>query len=311
MSAPDDRMTQGEREDPDQAQAYAASPVKRRRATHDEMAERAEFFIAYAMAHAPVTVRGLYYQAEVAGLPGIDKTELGYAKVQRQVLDLRRQGRLPYGCIADGTRWVRRARTFDSIDDALRETASVYRKALWRGTDSAVEVWCEKDALAGVISPVTMEYDVKLMVTRGFTSETFAYEAIEDYEGTGRDLFVIALYDFDRSGHDASRSLREKLERFGVEKGVGVYFIHLALTEQQARDWSLPTRPPKRQTAADKRWPHDFACELDAIPPDTLRELVRNAIDEFLPADELRRLKAIEAEERSSFRRFAETWRAA
>jgi hypothetical protein len=33
--------------------------------------------------------------------------------------------------------------------------------------------------------------------------------------------------------------------------------------------------PPKRNTIADKNWPHDFACELDAIPPDDLRELVR------------------------------------
>jgi hypothetical protein len=36
--------------------------------------------------HGPVTIRGLYYQAEVARVPGIDKTENGYAKVQRQVL---------------------------------------------------------------------------------------------------------------------------------------------------------------------------------------------------------------------------------
>jgi hypothetical protein len=37
--------------------------------------ERAEFLIDYAAKHHPVTVRGLYYRAEVAGLPGIDKTE--------------------------------------------------------------------------------------------------------------------------------------------------------------------------------------------------------------------------------------------
>lgn len=290
---------------------YAASPVKRRRATREEMEERAEFFISYAKEHAPVTVRGLYYQAEVAGLPGIDKTELGYAKVQRQVLELRRQGRMPYSCIADGTRWAIRGRTFDGVEDALRATALLYRKNLWRDREDAVEVWCEKDALAGVISPVTREYDVSLMVTRGFTSETFAHEAVEDYRGTGRKLWVLALYDFDRSGEDAASSLQEKVFRFGREKGVKVRFINLALTERQVQDWNLPTRPPKRQTTADKRWPHDVACELDAIPPDDLRSLVKYQIEAFLPADELQQLKEIEAEERASFRQFADAWRAA
>jgi hypothetical protein len=73
------------------ADIYAASPIKRRRATNDEMEERAEFLIEYAREHGPITVRGLYYQAEVAGISGINKTESGYTKVQRQVLALRRR----------------------------------------------------------------------------------------------------------------------------------------------------------------------------------------------------------------------------
>jgi hypothetical protein len=70
-----------------------------------------------------VTVRQLYYQAEVHGAPGIDKTESGYDKIQRQVLDLRRAGRLPYTDIADLTRWMRKPRAFDSVEEALQETA--------------------------------------------------------------------------------------------------------------------------------------------------------------------------------------------
>ena len=147
---------------------YAASPVKRKRATKAEMEERAEFMIAYAEAHGPVTVRQLYYQAEVAGLPSIDKTESGYGKIQRQVLSLRRAGRLAYGDIADATRWIRKPKSFNGAEDAIAATARLYRKALWTDADEYVEVWCEKDALAGVIMPVTRQYDVPLMVARGF-----------------------------------------------------------------------------------------------------------------------------------------------
>src|SRR5260370_2894092 len=128
---------------------------RRQRATQYEMLQRAQFLIAYANEHGPVTVRGLYYQAEVAELPGIDKTESSYGKVQRQVLDLRRKGELSYECIADATRWMRKPKSYDSIEDALNATAQLYRRNLWRDSDTYVEVWCEKDALARVIFPVT------------------------------------------------------------------------------------------------------------------------------------------------------------
>ena len=42
------------------------------------MEERAEFLIDHASEHGPVSVRQLYYQAEVVRLPGIDKTENCY-----------------------------------------------------------------------------------------------------------------------------------------------------------------------------------------------------------------------------------------
>jgi hypothetical protein len=106
------------------AELYEASPVNgRRRATKEEMEERARFLIEYAAQHGPVTVRQLYYQAEVHDAPGIDKTESGYDRVQRQVLDLRRAGRLPYDKIADLTRWMRKPRTYDGIRAALQAAA--------------------------------------------------------------------------------------------------------------------------------------------------------------------------------------------
>src|SRR5680860_98204 len=192
-------------------QFYAPSRYKKSRATKAEMEERAECLITYAEEHGPITVRGLYYQAEVAGLPGIDKNEASYEKVQRQVLSLRREGRLGYHHIADMTRWMRKPTTFDSIDDAVADTVRTYRRNLWRDAPNYVEVWCEKDALAGVIYPITERYDVPLMVARGFVSETFAYEAVAARGNDRRPYYVYYAGDFDRSGQDAARSLEEKL----------------------------------------------------------------------------------------------------
>jgi hypothetical protein len=272
------------------------------------MDQRAEFLIDYAKAHGPVTVRQLYYQAEVHDVPGIGKDENGYAKVQRQVLQLRRDGRLPYWCISDATRWMRKPRTHDSIESALNEAAKSYRRNLWLHSEHQIEVWLEKDALAGVVYPVTAACDVPLMVSRGYTSETFAYEAVEGYASDRRHT-ILALYDYDRSGHDAAASLREKVQRFADEMGKRVDFKLLGLHGRQVREWGLPTRPHKRATTADRKWPDAVACELDAMPPDDLRALVRDAIEEYLPADELARLTVIEDAERETARQVVESWR--
>ena len=299
---------------------YEASPIKRNRATRDEMAERAEFLIAYAAEQNPVTVRQLYYRAEITHLPGIDKEEGSYNKIQRQVLLLRRAGELPYENIADLTRWMRKPTTWDSIEAALQETARFYRKALWRDAEAYVEIWCEKDALAGVIYPVTSQYDVPLMVARGFSSETFCFEAVEARVGDDRPYIVYYLGDFDRAGQQAANALKEKLERFAAERGVDVEFVHLAISEDDVSEFDgdtvrvsitigghefdrrLSTRPHKRKSRADQLWPYPYACELDAIEPDDLRDLVRWAIEAHLSADQLALLQMIEASEREQIR---------
>jgi hypothetical protein len=298
------------------AELYEASPLAapRRRASKAEMEERAEFLIDYANRHGPVTVRGLYYQAEVHHVPGIGKDEGSYDKVQGQVLNLRRSGRMPYEHIADLTRWMRKPHTFDGPVDALQETARLYRKSLWVQAGEYVEVWCEKDALAGVLYPITDLYDVALMVSRGYASETFTYEAIAARQGHSRPYVVYYFGDCDRAGQDAARTLKEKLERFAAEAAIEIAFVHMAIEagdiiqfdEPEGRAlvnlngqtrW-LPTREPKRKTPADMAWPHPWAIELDAIEPDDLRRIVHEAIEHHLPAEQFKILKVAEESER-------------
>ena len=70
---------------------------------------------------APCTVRQAFYQASVRG--GVEKSEAGYGNVQRALAQLRRGGLIRYGDIVDNTRWMRKPRTFDSLQDALDHTA--------------------------------------------------------------------------------------------------------------------------------------------------------------------------------------------
>jgi hypothetical protein len=71
------------------------------------------------------------------------------------------------------------------------------------------------------------------------------------------------------------------------------------VTEEQVADLNLPTRDHKRGTVADQRWPLDYACELDAIPPDILRELVEEVITLHIDQRELDVLRVAEESERN------------
>src|SRR6516225_7160965 len=280
--------------------AYQASPIRRQRATKAEMEERAEFLIDYASEHGPVTVRGLYYQAEVASLPGISKDDKDYAKVQRQVLKLRREGRLSYSDIADATRWMRKPRTHDSVEEALRDTARFYRKALWADADSYVEIWLEKDALAGVVLPITYMYDVPLMVSRGYASLSFLHSAAECINNLFLPAYIYHLGDFDPSGVNAGEKIEETLKEMAPD--AEIYFERLAVTEEQISAWNLPPRPTKTTDTRSKNF-GSSSVELDAIGPNTLRDIVRQAIELHLPKHQYQVLKAAEESERKLIKR--------
>ena len=84
---------------------------------------------------------------------------------------------MPFDWIVDNTRGRNHPFTFDSVEDALEvHGRASTERSLWHDADAYVEIWLEKDALAGVIEPITHKYDVSLMVARGYSSLSFLYE---------------------------------------------------------------------------------------------------------------------------------------
>lgn len=278
---------------------YEPSPIKRRRSTSGEMAEMAASLYNIVSTQKPMTVRQCYYRATVAGL--IDKTEAGYKRVQRILADMRRAGRMPYSWLTDSSRTVYQRDSFNGPEKAAAATARFYRKALWTNADCRVEVWLEKDALSGVLYPVTDDYDVCLYVARGFSSLSFLHAAAEYIAALNIPSFIYHLGDHDPSGVMAGTKIAETLRHLAPD--AEIHFIRLAVTEQQIAEMRLPSRPTKASTHA-RGWVGD-SVELDAIEPDTLRAIVREAIERHLPAHEWRILKAAEQSERQRLWRWA------
>ena len=285
---------------------YATSPIKRPRRTKAQMETFYDALLGIVAEQAPMTVRQVFYQAEVRGL--VEKAETGYSKVQRAVLHLREQDVMPFSWIEDGTRLVRKPETHDSIEDALWAAGESYRRAIWGRLNQRIEIWCEKDALSGVLFPVTSEYDVQLMVSRGYSSATYVHAAamaIKSRWANGIQTFVYHLGDYDPSGQDAARDIQAKLSRYAPSGSF--YFEQVAVLPWQISHYGLPTRPTKKTDSRAKSFSPE-SVELDAIPPDELRSMVRLIIEDHLPDGHMDGIREAEVSERRIFARLYNDW---
>jgi hypothetical protein len=291
---------------------YGPSTLNRRRRTNAELSAIDEAIVEAVRDEHPVSLRGVYYRVVSAG--AVEKTENGYRLVGRQLLKLRRANVVPYTWITDGTRWVIRPDSWSDVDQMLKDAAASYRKALWHDQDVLVHVFVEKDAISGVVSPVTDRWDVPLGVLRGYASESFAYSMAQEILAADKTVYVYQLGDHDPSGVDAWRDFTEKVTGFLGPSGVyydddglegvlttttwsAVFFDRLAVTEDQIEDYQLPTRPTNRTDSRSAGFLGE-SVEVDAIRPSVLRELVENAIAQHIDAERLRITRMVEQSER-------------
>jgi hypothetical protein len=137
----------------------------------------------------PQTVRQVFYALTVRSV--IAKAEIEYKKtVIRLLVEMRERGEVPFEWLADNTRWMRKPSTFTGIESCLSNTSKFYRRDLWAAMPAYVEVWCEKDALAGVIMEETEKFDVPLMVAKGYASLSFLHSAAQTIKATGKPAYM-------------------------------------------------------------------------------------------------------------------------
>jgi hypothetical protein len=282
-------------------EVYPASRIKRRRATRDEMSTRRRRIKEIVERDQPMIVRQVYYQAVVHSIVG--KAETEYDKIQDVLTDLRRSEEIPYEWIIDEGRRARRPYTVQGIVQALNDTRRSYRKDPWQKTPEYVQIWIEKNALIGVLEPVTDEYDVPLMSAIGYSSISFLHESGTDLSDIDAEIYIYQLGDLDPSGTQAAEAIEKDLRGFAPL--ADIHFARIAITPEQIADYHLePALRPTKRKDPRYRWfverYRDYAvllggqlsCELDAIRPTDLRDLVRGAIERHLPRERLDMMNA-------------------
>ena len=282
---------------------YVPSDIKRFRRTKAAITSIRDAIREILETDHPQTVRQVFYALTVRGV--IKKAEVEYHRtVIRLLVDMREAGEIPFDC-ADNTRWMRKPATFVGIDSCLNNTARCYRRDLWAAALVYVEIWCEKDALAGVLIEETETYDVPLMVAKGYSSISFLHSAAMAIKAKEKPAYIYHFGDLDPSGVDAARDIESKLRRYAPE--ADIHFERPAVTRQQADEWNLPTRPTKQTDTRAKKF-SGSSVELDAIPAHRLRELVRGCIERHVDKQQLELLREAEKSERELLSKWAATY---
>ncbi len=249
-----------------------------------------------------LTARQVYYRL-VSSLK-IPNTPASYKLLTSLLADARYAGLVDWDLIEDRGREPDSPGEWDSIDDIVDIAVKQFRLPRWNLQEYYVELWVEKQALAGVLAPIARRHHVTLMVNKGYSSASAMKAAAErmreQCSATGRTPIVLYLGDHDPSGNDMVRDVRDRLVEFGVSE---LEVRKLALTMDQIDEFNPPPNPAKisdsRAAAYIARY-GEYSWELDALPPRELNRIVDLAIGSVVDVRVMAEVIKREEEERAS-----------
>lgn len=250
-----------------------------------------------------LTLRQLYYQLVSANV--IPNVERSYKNLSTLVSDARLAGLMDWDAIEDRVRQPKAAGEYKDLAHLADTAIKAYRLPRWKGQDYYVELWCEKDALAGVLWPLAHEFHITMMVNRGYSSQSAMYESAKRIaaRAVAPTLpFILYLGDHDPSGEDMVRDINHRLLMFNVI----VHVKKIALTREQIREYNPPPNPAKITDPRAREYiaKHgDSSWEVDALPPAVLQTIIRDELDEYVDVDLMKKVTDQEDKDKKRLRK--------
>jgi hypothetical protein len=256
-----------------------------------------EIITAYRQQGFQLTLRQLYYQFVSRALIPNKQTE--YDKLGMVISDARLAGMIDWEAIVDLTRELTQNSHWTSPRDIVGACATQYQIDKWSTQENYVEVWIEKDALAGVFEPTCKKLDVPFFSCRGYTSQSSMWEAgqrLKEKADDGKECYILHFGDHDPSGIDMSRDIEARLSMFMCdpdehmpERNEDYYHDQLtvrriALNMDQIRQYNPPPNPAKVTDSRAESYIRKFGTEsweLDALEPRVLAALIEVNVKEL------------------------------
>jgi hypothetical protein len=234
-----------------------------------------------------LTLRGLYYQFVSRGLVP-ENTQQQYKRIGAAVNDGRLAGLIDWDLMDDTLRQVNRPNSWDDEQDAMNTIRRAHRLNPWDRQEHLVEVWIEKDALAGVVAPVCQRLRLPVLACRGYASQSCQWRAGQRFKEAydrGQSAVVLHLGDHDPSGIDMTRDNQDRINMFA---DAHVILRRLALNIDQVRRYNPPPNFAKDTDSRHDGYKAKFGgeCwELDALEPTILDGLIDTAAREYIDED--------------------------
>lgn len=238
-----------------------------------------------------VTLRQLFYR--LVADQTLRNTRSEYGQLSAKTAQARRDGWFP--ALMDRTRDIERLYPlFTNTDEALAWVKDRYRRDRTEGQEYSIYLAVEK---AGIVNQLNEwfghRYGIPILPLQGYSSQTFVDEVADDAQGGHyanllpserqedgdyRPTVLIYAGDFDPSGEDIDRDFTERTNCWDE-------YHRIALLPEHIEEYDLP---PAMGKSTDSRASQFIAkhgelvqVELDALPPDDLRNLYWQAIEPY------------------------------
>jgi hypothetical protein len=250
--------------------------------TLDKIAMADKIIRIYEKQGYKLTLRQLYYQMVARDL--IPNTQRSYKNLGTIIGNARLAGLIDWNSIEDRLRQLVMVSHWSSPAGIIRSAASGYRIDKWENQPCRIEIWVEKDALSGVLTPVAEKHDVGFFAARGYPSLSEMYSAgqrFARYARAGQEVHILHLGDHDPSGMDMTRDIQERVSMF-AEKSLKVN--RLALNWSQIELYNPPPNPAKQTDSRYSAYADEYgdeSWELDALDPATIESIVEPVILEL------------------------------
>lgn len=255
-----------------------------------ELLEQVEAVLVEYRDALPLTCRQIFYR--LVGKHDYPKDERAYARLCEHLNKARRARVIPFDAIRDDGVQGGPPLHFSGLADFWGHVRYWAERAELDALELQpvhVELYCEAGGMVPQLERVAHPFSVPVYSSGGFDSTTVRKAIADRLRRTGKPAAVLHLGDYDPSGVSIFDALAEDVLEYLAEDapGLRVHFLRLALTPEQVTRYALPTAPPKKTDSRSKGW--TATCQLEALPPDLLAELVRSALEEHLDGELVRK----------------------
>jgi len=220
-----------------------------------------------------------------------------YQDLSKLCTRARLKGHLPFEAISDETRPVQSWAIHQDAGQFIREKIGRFLRGYWRdlmqSQPNHIEVIGEKNTLLPIIEPVCQDYTVPLTSGRGYCSLPPRKQIYDRWKQSRKhDLVLIILSDHDPDGEMIADSLIGYMRDDFCIPPDRIHAVRAALTAQQCQQYKIPSdveaKPSSTNYQRFVKQHGTSACELEAVPPRQLQQMLREAIESVLDLDAFR-----------------------